>query len=462
MLRRGNGGSSSSPSYHWQLRQAMSQFLPHQGLPLLSADRRVRWTGRLLAMGAVFMAWGAGRTLIDRLEEAWQAVVGIYPTRRRPGRSPEGFSKALARAGPALLAALAEYWRGCVRQLARGCWDEGGWVVFGVDGSIFDCPRTAANEKGFGVSGRNKSGPQQRLTCLFHLASGLLWSWVRGGVRGEGERSQLRRMLPLLPKNALVLADAGFHGYDLLQSLLGQGSSFLVRVGGNVTLLRKLGYAAKERKNTVYLWPLAKQGRAGRKGKRRKNRRGVGLPMVLRLIRLRDSKGRPVCLLSNVLEKSRLGDAAAARMYRLRWGIEVMWRDLKQTMGHRKMLSGSPERAAAELDWAMAGLWMMQLICVRQSVDSGRLPKSYSPASSLRVLRQAMSGKRKNRRRLRTELTEAVPDSYRRHRPKRARNYPHLRPQRPPGEPLARMASDAEKRLAQRILAEPPPKSLAA
>jgi len=139
-----------------------------------------------------------------------------------------------------------------------------------------------------------------------------------------------------------------------------------------------------------------------------------------------------------------------------------MWRDLKQTMGHHKMLSGTPERAGAELDWAMAGLWMMQMISVKKMLESKRQPHRYSPASSLRVLRRAMSGRRRKRRSLAMELADAVKDEYRRKGSKKARHYPHKRPQRPPGEPLARRASRLEKRLLQMLLRQPPPKSEAA
>lgn len=468
MPRRPNGASSSCQSYPRQLREAMSEFFPHSGLPLLSGDGRVRWTARLLAMVALFMVWSPGRTLKDRLADARNTVARIYPTRRRPGRSHEGFSKALARDGAGVLAALSDHWRRCARRVADGCWSQGRWALFGVDGSLFNCPRTKANEKAFGASGRSNGGPQQLVTCLFHVVSGLIWCWERGPVQKNSERRQFRQMLHLLPPNAMVLADAGFHGYDLVRLLLNQGGSFLIRVGGNVTLLRKLGYAVKEHRQTVYLWPLQQQGRIGsRKGagsnaRRRTKGKNIEAPLVLRLIRLKDNKGRPVCLLTNVLEKSRLSDAAAEGMYRLRWGIEVMWRGLKQTMGHHKMLSGAPHRAAAELDWAMAGLWMLQLISVKRMVDSGQLPRRYSPAESLRVLRQAMSGRRHNRRSLKDELTDAVMDEYCRRRPKQARNNMHKRPQSPPGEPVARMATNAEKRLAQRILNHPPPNSLAA
>jgi hypothetical protein len=139
-----------------------------------------------------------------------------------------------------------------------------------------------------------------------------------------------------------------------------------------------------------------------------------------------------------------------------------MWRDLKQTMSHHKMLSESPERARVELDWAMAGLWMLQLISVERMIASRQSPHDYSPASSLRVLEAAMDGKRRKRRTLKTELTQAVKDEYCRKGSKKARNYPKKRPQRPPGEPRARMATRAEKRLVQRLLSQPPPKLVAA
>jgi hypothetical protein len=458
-----NGASSSPRSYYPQLLNAMSGFLPHQGLPLLSGDGRVRWTDRMLVMVAIFMAWDPGRTLIDRFSAARQAMVGVYSTRKRPGQSHEGFSKALIRRTADVILMLSDYWRGQVRQLAGGCWKVHGWELFGVDSSKFQCPRTADNEGAFGVSGKNNSGPQQLLTCLFHVGSGLLWGWVRGGIEGNSERGQLRQMLHLLHPGMMLLADAGFSGYELLRSLCERGNHFLIRVGSNVTLLTKLGYAYKEQKGMVYLWPLSKQRRfKGRRSKMPRKLKEVKPPLVLRLIRLKDDKGRTVCLLTDVLDKKQLSDHAAERMYRLRWGIEVMWRNLKQTMGHHKVLSATPDRAGAELDWAMAGLWMLQLISTQRMTQSRQEPQSYSPAGCLRVLRQAMSGRRNNRRSLNTALSEAVMDQYCRRGSKAARHYPHKRPQRPPGEPVARMATGTEKRLAQRLLQRPPPKSLAA
>ena len=188
MARRRNG--RGSPASHYpDLREAVGGFLPHSGLPLLSGDGRVRWTSRLLTMVAIFMAWGVGRSLKDRFEQARDALVGIYPSRKRPGQTHEGLSKALLRHSTLLLGTLMDHWRNCLRQMAAEWWEVSGWALFGVDGTKFDCPRTEANEKGLGVSGKNNSGPQMLLTCLFHIGSGGavgLEAWGHQGQQRAG------------------------------------------------------------------------------------------------------------------------------------------------------------------------------------------------------------------------------------------------------------------------------------
>jgi len=460
MSRRRFSGPSAEQVYRRQLRDAMSAFLPHRGLPLLCDDKRVRWSGRMLAMAAVLMAWSGAATLLDRFTQARAALIAMYPTRRRPGSSTEGFFKALDLHGQNLLATLCDYWRRCVASVAGRHWKIDGWLAFGVDGSKFDCPRTAANEKGFGVSGKENSGPQQLLTCLFHVASGMLWGWTRDGVQGRGEPTQLRELLTLLPPGAMLLADAGYTGYDLLKALIDRGNHFLIRVGSNVTLIKQLGYIEREGKQTVYLWPLDKQGRNKRSMPRQLGK--VHAPLVLRLIELKDAKGRPVCLLTNVLSPQSLSNHAAAKMYRRRWGIEVMWRGLKQTMGHHKMLGKTPARAGVELDWAMAGLWMLQLLAASRMTRAGQSPASHSPAKALRIVRGALTGRSQRGKSLLSQLNQASKDTGRRNGSKQARYRRQKRPQRPPGAPEARMATTIEKRLIQRILEQPPPNSLAA
>lgn len=464
MSRQRNGGSSADKSYRKQLRAAMALFLPRQGLPLLTDDGRVRWSSRLLAMMAILICWDRSGTLLDRFACGRAALVDMYDSRRRPGSCAEGFFKALTDRSATLLATLCVFWRGRLQQIAGKHWKTNGWILFGVDGSKFNCPRTLANEEYFGVTGKNNSGPQLLVTCLFHVGCGVLWSWMRGGICGDGEPTQFMNMLHLLPSQAMLLADAGFVGYRMMEAMYHRGNSFIIRVGANCTLIQKLGYYIHENNQTVYLWPLAKQGRGGGKNRRYlpKNLSRVHPPLVLRLIELKDAKGRPVFLLTNVLDRKLLSDHAAENFYRMRWGIEVMWRDLKQTLSHCKLLSKTPKRVEVELDWALAGLCMLQLLGISQLIQQKKSPKEISTAATLRTLREAMTAKPARRKNLKRQLGFGVKDTYQRKGPKSRRIHPAKTQKKPPGSPMTRMATPLEKQLIMRIIKQKPPKSFAA
>jgi hypothetical protein len=271
------------------------------------------------------------------------------------------------------------------------------------------------------------------LTMLFHVATGLPWAWRRG--RGDGsERDDLRAMLPLLPAGTLLLADAGYVGYDMLRTLLTAGHSFIVRVGRNVHLLEGLGWAVREVKGTVYLWPQNRRNKA---------------PLELRLVQVRSGR-QTVALLTNVAA-ARLSNREVADLYRRRWVIEVLYRSLKQTMECRKMLSARPDHAALELDWAVVGLWMLGLMTAEAGSWGGLPPRTWSLALAQRVVRRAMRQLDKPRPAggLRWKLRRSVKDAYVRRRPKAARYWPHKKRERPPGVPKIRTATRKEIRMAQ-------------
>jgi len=436
MVRRRNGRKATPGSYQKDLRTAMKKYLPRRGLPLQVEDGRVRWTPRLVVVMAILMAWDGARILKDRFENAWDCVAAMYATRRRPGGTYEGFVHALWSASVELLEIVVAALRAGIKQVAGPYWEHWGWVLMGVDGSRVECPMTEANEKAFGCGGKKKTTPQQFITTLFHVLTGLPWGWRRGGARSS-ERAHLREMLHLLPENVMLLADAGFTGYDLLRTLMREAKSFIVRVGSNVRLLKKLGYAAREFDGVVYLWPQDKQNQE---------------PLILRLVVVHDGR-KAIYLLTNVLDKSVLSDRRVGQMYRLRWGIEVMYRSLKETMQHRKMASDSPRNAEMELDWAMVGLWMLGLMALEAQRKSGRAPSCWSVAEALRVVRRAIRKPKARHRKggVMRQLRDAVKDTYQRHSSKNARHWPHKKKEKPPGAPKTRTASRSEVRKAKEL-----------
>jgi hypothetical protein len=446
MSRRTYDVASVASSYGpMDLRQALGEFLPRSGLGLISGGGKLRWVPRMLVVAAILTTFGVAEAITDRFDAAREIVRAMWPTRRQPGLSYGGFIKALCKATPKLLGILMPVLRKHVRRLAeRGgpasCWRIGRWAVFGVDGSRIECPMTAANEEAFGIAGKKNTGPQQFLTTMFHVATGLIWDYRRGTAKSS-ERSHLLQMLETLPPGAMLLADAGFTGYDVFGAITNGGRSFLIRVGSNVSLLTKLGWACEQRGNVVYLWPQRAQ-------------KQQSPPLVLRLITLAGAGGKRMHLLSDVLDETLLSDAEAEAMYRKRWGIELVYRSMKQTMGRRRMRCDAPANAEVELDWAVIGLWMLGLLSVSRILEAGHSPYQWSVAASLRAVRTSMRSSARHPRhrpRLAEALAAATLDGYQRTGSKKSRHWPHKKREKPPGEPKARNANEMEVKLAAKL-----------
>ena len=423
--------STRFAAYSTQLRCAMRHFLPVCGLPLCSGDHRVRWTDRLLTIALLLLVWEQAGSLREAFAAMREQLIAMYPTRRRPGTHLEGFLKAWRTRSARLLQPLVAVLRAHTQRLAGTAWRWRSWVVMGVDGSRVNCPRTAENERGLGCAGKQRTTPQLLLVTVYHVVSNLPWAWRR--TRGDGsERALLLEMLAELPENTLLLMDAGLGGYETIAQLQAAGHALVLRVGRNVQLLRKLGYYVRERAGIVYLWPDAHRKQP---------------PLTLRLVTLQTARGRRMALLTNVLDERRLSDADVAELYRQRWAVEVMHRTLKQTFGKQKLRTQTPDLAACELDWSMAGLWLLSLMNRAAAPPQQQI----SPAAALRVVRTALRRGRRvtGKHWLQVQLRNAVVDTYHRTRPKKARDWPHKKSPAPPGTPKIRTATRAEIRRAQ-------------
>jgi len=436
--------------YPWYVIPSASSAFGHECLshgPLFSElevpERRsqpLRWSLQALHFTALLMIYAADEALQDRFKAARRCVIEMFPRRRRPGKTYQGLIKAQNRLGPQAVEALKDHLRGHHRRVAGPFWERLGWVPFACDGSRVEVPRTTRNKE-LGCAGRKKTGPQLFLTTLYHMGTGLPWDWCIGKGTAS-ERDHLRVMLAKLPPGSLVVADAGFTGYALLQAMLAAGLSFLIRAGSNVSLLTDLDCEVDSDAQTVWLWPGDQ-------------RRSVP-PLKLRLIRLKGVSGgkREMCLLTNVFDRERLSDEAAAILYRMRWGVELFYRSYKQTLRQRKLRSDAPRQARWELHWGMTALLLLGLMSVEAIVGRGRDPLSLSVAQALRVVRQAMSNSRCGRcPRLGVRLADAIKDEYQRRSSKKAHDWPHKKNDPPPGTPKIRPATEKESLLARQFTA---------
>lgn len=429
------------------LRRAIREFVPESMFAGLTRHGNAGWSFFTLTLTALFWSWSGEPHLIDRY---WKACETL--TRWLPGVvaiSYQGFAKALASHTASLAEALADHLRATMTRMAGPHEKVAGFVAFAVDGSKVEAPWTAANEKRLGKKGRQPKGenckrqetdlrPQLSLTLLWHMGLQLPWAWKRGGL-DEGERTHFRDMLGLLPAQALVVADAGFVGYDLWRQIVESGRHFLIRVGGNVELLRELcpGSAIEREGDVVHLWP--------------NDKRKVGkAPLRLRLVEVRKGKQK-IRLVTSVLDVEKLTDEHAALLYSKRWGIECTFRAFKQTLERRKMKSRTPEHAACELDWSLFAMWLLGLLAKRELIVADQDPAAFSTANAARLLRRDLFGKTHGESIDMSDFLSAVKDTYKRKSSKKARHDQRKKRTKPPGDPRFQVADAKQRKAAKRV-----------
>ena len=250
-----------STSYREGLIAAMRRYLPAQFFSRWRLRSGVCWTPQRLVWMALLMAWSAEQSLRERFDAVRDLVGGLFPWWRL-GETYTGWSVALASWSGVLKPAVTRRLQRQMQERAGQHWRRERWCAFAADGSRVECPRTAANEAALGCAGRKRTAPQLYVTTLWHMGLGLPWDY-RIGPGTSSERGHLAEMLGDLPAGSLLVADAGFVGYELCARILTAGHSFLLRVGANVHLLQRLGYAVREGRSTVYLWPREQQDRPG-------------------------------------------------------------------------------------------------------------------------------------------------------------------------------------------------------
>jgi len=417
------------------------------------------WTPRLLTAVSLLWAWSDEQTLVERFVSARRLGSFLFPSAGPLSEAYQCFTKLLRRWTETLMACLQAALRARLQQELADCWCVLGFAMFGVDGSRCELPRTQSNEQAYSSTRRRNrkpacrrrdqaavrkaNSPQLWLTTLWHVGSGLPWDW-RIGPADSSERAHLLEMLPQLPATALITADAGFVGYDFLRAIHDGGRHFLIRVGSNVRLLKKLGFARHETDRTVYLWPDSRCDQP---------------PLVLRLVAAHTGR-HPVFLVTSVLSARRLSDRQVVELYARRWGIELFYRHLKQTFQRRKLRSTSADNALLELHWSLAGLWSMALYALVQFPRAGWPPSRLSIAQTLRAFRRMMRDDLHPAERggsLRERLCAALIDPYQRQN-KTSRDYPRKKQESPPGPPQIRLATPSQIERARSLRRQTPEK----
>lgn len=480
MSHRDQDGHIASGSHAQDLLAAFQWLL--QGVDGRSIGWRTdcSWTVQSLMATALLWAFSDEHALTRRFTAAHKIARKLFGRAVPQKASYQAFLKLLVRWTVPLMAALMTVLRGRMRTSLAAHFRVAGYTVFGVDGSRLALPRTVSNEARFSPkkAGRRKpktgrgrkrkkgrsrkrrtrrprsseaqrrraqrkkaDSPQMWLTTLWNAGTGLPWDW-RIGPSDSSERAHLQEMVEALPPDALLTADAGFVGYDFWYGLWQSDRPFVIRVGANVRLLKKLGWV-RESGNTVYVWP-------------EKAARNSQPPLVLRLVVVQGAR-HPWYLLTSVRDPAQLSDRQVAEIYRLRWGIELYYRHFKQTFERRKLRSHKADHAEVEAHWSMLGLWAMLLHAEQYLHRRHVPPPRVSVAGVLRAYRTPMREYKSfpdPGESWEDLLKIALIDSYNRTN-KSSRGHPRKKYDPPAAIPQIRNATQQQIHLAKQLHKEP-------
>ena len=404
MSHRDKDCRSGSGTFAQDLSAAVQWLLSSVDLETVKLRKDCTWSVKALLSAALLWAWSSETALTERLQQAVDVARQIWKRGVPRTTSYQAFIKLLTRWTTELGACLILHLRTRMEQGSPEQFHIAGFLVLAGDGSKLGLCRTRSNEREYSPAktqrknrknkkkkrggGRPRSrkaqalrsrekkadSPQMALTALYHVGLRLPWDW-RIGPGDSSERTHMLEMSANLPENALITNDCGFVGYEFWSSLYEQKRHFVIRVGGNVRLLKRLG-VVRERDGIVYLWP-------NKVAKRKQP------PLVFRLVVVQGAR-QPWYLVTSVLNSDRLSDRQVAEIYHRRWGIELFFRHFKQTFRRSKLRSHKAEHAACEAHWSLLGLWTMLLYAHHKLPRGTKKQPRLSVARVLRAFRQAM------------------------------------------------------------------------
>jgi len=347
-----------------------------------------------------------------------------------------------------VLRTLAGAIRGRIEVLFADRLQFSGFIPLGCDGTKHECPRSEELEKRLGTSckqkdsGEKNSAPMIWNTSIVHLTLGIPWCWRWGKGKKASERKHLIRMIPLLPRLALIVTDAGYVGYDVIRTLLENKVFFLMRMSSQATFYTESQEPAERfREGIAYYWP--------------NNHRKQGNPPLRgRLICVRSKKRKvDVWLFTNVEDSNRLPVKLASKLYRLRWESEGFFRTYKRTMKKVKLMSRTVRLIHREAEASMIATQL--LLCqgaLAMPAPSSResIPVMCSPRKVLLEIRRDITGQKPKGKSFGERLAKAQRERRNRKTAKEKRKWPRRKTHKPPKPPIfLRMTSELKAEIEQ-------------
>jgi hypothetical protein len=296
-----------------------------------------------------------------------------------------------------------------------------------IDGSCFSMPDSDRNRAQYPYAGGQKSGcgfPVGKLVTLFCLHTGRLIAFAHNTWKTH-ELRLARELVRHLRAGEVVLADRLYCGYEFLTILLGRKIDFVVRLHSS----RKIGKNHRPGRRVTF-----KRGQR-KKGVSRRLWRRVPEEITLRIVRFtvrqRGYRTKTIVIATSLLDHTAFPDEAIAELYRLRWQIELHYRQIKTNLGLDVLRALTPAMIERELWMHAIAYNLIRALMLEAAITSGVPLQRLSFKGTVDLLEAwaQLAPRRRMRRALRHQLLSRIASDRVPLRP--GRSEPRARKRRP-------------------------------
>jgi hypothetical protein len=339
-------------------------------------------------------------------DRSCQNIVNEMALSTNQSVSTGGYCKARQRLSERMVSELTKAVAQCNEQHVKTRWRWQDRTVYLVDGTTLTMPDTPANQESYPQTSALPAGlgfPICRVVGIISLSTGSLMNACVSPYHGKGasEQTLLRNMLGVFKRGDVVLADAFYSTYFLLEHMLAHGIDIVfvqhgarsrttdftsgTVIGANDHLIRIKKPKLKPEWMTQEKYDSAPNE-----------------------LTIRELKSGGKTLITTMLCPKKHPLKALGALYKQRWQIEVDFRNIKSTLGLRSLSCKTPQMAIKELWVYFLAYNLIRSIMLASAHQYSLLPREISFKHTL----QLFSAFRINRNITTKQLLKRISEKY--------------------------------------------------
>ena len=218
-----------------------------------------------------------------------------------------------------------------------------GMSVYAIDGSKDNLPASYEIREEFDPdSGLENSGrghyPQCLVSTVYDVFRRIPIARTVVGIKEADEREEVKKMIPYIPQDNVLLFDRGYPSYELIKYLNENYSGYYIFRCPASHTFPAVEQFIKSNKEEAIIWidPTNNYKRKLTKKERKELK-----PIKLRIVKLVSLDGEVSVLLTNLFDKKEYPKSEIIELYFKRWGVENHYRDEKVILEIEKFHSES-------------------------------------------------------------------------------------------------------------------------